>query len=179
MKKGSVLTEFGNPILRDGAQKVPLNYLKTKEFRALEKQMIDVMRKTQGVGLAAPQVGVPLRIAVLEIRKTPTRPDVEHKGPITIINPVIKKFGTKKEKGWEGCLSLHDVRGEVSRSSAVTVEYTTSEGKKVVEEATGLWARIFQHEIDHLNGIVYVDRMQDMKTLMTVNEFKKRILKKK
>lgn len=173
------LTEFGNPILRSGTKKVPLSFLKTKEFKDLEKGMINTMRKTNGVGLAAPQIGISLRIAVMEIRKTPTRPNVVPQGPITIINPLIKKYGAKKEKGWEGCLSLHDVRGEVRRSSEVTVEYINSAGKKVVERATGLWARIFQHEIDHLNGAVYVDRMDDMKTLMTVGEFKKRVLKKK
>ena len=172
-------TEFGNPILRSKAKKVPLSFLKTNEFKKLEKQMIYTMRRAHGVGLAALQVGVPLCIAVMEIRKTPTRPHVKHQGPITIINPVIKKYGSKKEKGWEGCLSLPDVRGEVNRPSAVTVEYTNAAGKKVVEHATGLWARIFQHEIDHLSGTVYVDRMSDMKTLMMVGEFKKRILKKK
>lgn len=173
------LTQFGNPILRTKAKKVPLSFLKTPAFKNLEKQLILTMRKTQGVGLAAPQVGVPMRIAVLEIRKTPTRPDVKHQGPLTIVNPVIKKYGPKKEKGWEGCLSLPEVRGQVNRPLAVTVEYINSEGKKVVEHATGLWARIFQHEIDHLNSTVYVDRMEDMKTLMTVPEFKKRVLKSK
>lgn len=173
------LTQFGNPILRTKARKVPLSFLKTPAFKNLEKQMIYTMRHRNGVGIAAPQVGVPLRIVVMEIRKTPTRPNVEHQGPITIINPVIKKYGSKKERGWEGCLSLRDVRGEVNRSSAVTVEYINSEGRKVAEQATGLWARIFQHEIDHLNSTVYVDRMDDMKTLMTLTEFKKRILKKK
>ena len=179
MKKLLTLTEFGNPILRHRAKSVPLSYLKTKEFKELEQQMIHTMRKAQGVGLAAPQVGVPLRIAVMEMRKTPTRPDIEHKGPITIINPVIKKFGAKTEKGWEGCLSLEHVRGEVGRSASVAVEYINSDGTKVVEHASGLWARIFQHEIDHLDGVVYVDRMHDMKTLMTVGEFKRRVLKSK
>lgn len=179
MKKVLTLTEFGNPILRHRAKPVSLSYLRTKEFKELEQQMINTMRKAQGVGLAAPQIGVPLRIAVMEMRKTPTRPDLEHRGPITIINPVIAKFGAKKEKGWEGCLSLDNVRGEVGRSASITVEYINSDGTKVVEHAAGLWARIFQHEIDHLDGVVYVDRMKDMKSLMTIGEFKKRIVHKK
>ena len=172
-------TEFGNPILRAKAKKVPLSYLKTKAFKNLIKEMIYTMRRAHGVGLAAPQIGVSKAITVMEIRKTPTRPDAEKKGPIIVVNPKIVKYSRKKEPGWEGCLSFVGVRGSVPRSESVTVEYYNEKGEKIVEQATGLWARIFQHEIDHLNGTVYIDRVEDTKTIMTLNEFNTRVLKKK
>lgn len=171
-------TEFGNPILRTKAKTVPASFLKSKAFTKLEAEMIHTMRRVNGVGLAAPQVGVPMRMAVMEMRVTPTRPNIKHKGPITIVNPTIVSKG-KTKSDWEGCLSLSGVRGSVPRADSVTVSYTNSKGEKVTERASGLWARIFQHEIDHLNGVLYVDQMKDMKTLMTESEFKKRIIKKK
>lgn len=172
-------TEFGNPILRKKAKSVSLNFLKTRKFKELTKQMIYTMRRVHGVGLAAPQIGQSLQIAVMEMRPTATRPNVERKGPIVIVNPKITQYSKKKTLGWEGCLSLNGVRGQVPRSEHVTVEYLNEHGEKVIEKASGLWAYIFQHEIDHLNGTLYVDRIEDMTTIMTIGEFKKRILKKK
>jgi len=172
-------TEFGNPILRAKAKKVPLKFLKTKKFQELKKQMIYTMRRAHGVGLAASQINSSLAIAVMEMRRTPTRPDIEPKGPIIIINPRIVKYSSKKVSGWEGCLSFRGVRGLVPRFESVTVEYYNEDGKKVVEKATGFWARVFQHEIDHLNGTVYIDHVDDTKTIITLGEFKKRILSKK
>ena len=172
-------TQFGDPILRKKAKKVPLNFLKTRKFKGLIKSMIYTMRRTHGVGLAAPQIDEPLSIAVMEMRPTKTRPSFERKGPIIIVNPKIVKCSREKAKDWEGCLSFNGVRGSVSRSKAITVEYYNEKGKKIREKATGMWARIFQHEIDHLNGAVYVDNMKDMKSLMTLQEFEKRVLKKK
>jgi peptide deformylase len=135
------------------------------------------MRRSGGVGLAAPQIGESIRMAVMEIRTTPTRPDQKHQGPIVIVNPVIKKYSKKKVDGWEGCLSINFFRGKVLRSEDIVVEYYNTDGKKVIEKASGLWARIFQHEIDHLDGIGCIDKM-DTKTIMTLSEFKKRVMKK-
>lgn len=170
--------EFGNPILRAKAKQVPLSFLKTKKFHELKKEMIYTMRRTHGVGLAAPQIGEPLAIAVMEMRRTPTRPNIEKKGPIVLINPKITKYGSEKVADWEGCLSFNGVRGLVPRPETITVEYWNEVGEKVTEKVTGLWARIFQHEIDHLNGTVYIDRVSDTKTIMTLSEFKKRIVSK-
>jgi peptide deformylase len=170
-------TEFGNPILRAKAKKVPLSFLQTTKFKTLAKNMIYTMRRSGGVGLAAPQVGESLQIAVMEIRTTPTRPNQKHQGPIVIVNPRITSFSKELEKGWEGCLSLKGVRGLVPRPKSITVQYYNVDGEMVVEKASGLWARIFQHEIDHLNGLGCIDKM-DTKTIMTIAEFKKRVLKK-
>jgi peptide deformylase len=172
-------TQFGNPILRAKARKVSLNFLKTAKGKALIKNMIHTMRRSGGVGLAAPQIGESLRIAVMEIRTTPDRPKTKHQGPIVVVNPVIKEYSKDTVLGWEGCLSIMSIRGQVSRSNSVTVEYHNEDGKKVIEKASGLWARIFQHEIDHLNGVGYFDRIRDTKTIMTRSEFKKRVMKKK
>jgi peptide deformylase len=171
-------TQFGNPILRKKAKNVPISFLKTAAFRKLVREMLYTMRRVGGVGLAAPQIGKSLRLAVMELQPTPTRPKLKKKGPLIIVNPKIIKYSKVKQKDWEGCLSLEKVRGLVPRSKEITVRYTNQDGKIVTEKARGLWASIFQHEIDHLNGLVYVDRMENMKTLMTIGEFKKRVLKK-
>ena len=170
-------TQFGNPILRSNAASIPLKFLKTAKFKKLIKAMIYTMRHTNGVGLAAPQVGLLLKLVVIETRPTPTRPSLKQRGPIVIVNASIIQYSKEKKSDWEGCLSFSGNRGKVPRSKKITVRYFNEYGKKVIEKASGLWARIFQHEIDHLNGIVYVDRMKDMKTLMTPSEFKKRVLK--
>lgn len=140
--------------------------------------MIYTMRRVGGVGLAAPQIGESIAIAVMEIRETPTRSNLKHKGPIVIVNPMIKKYSKNRVSDYEGCLSFRGVRGLVPRSESITVEYRNTKGEKITEEASGFWARIFQHETDHLNGVVYIDRIEDTKTVMTLDEFKKRILKK-
>ncbi len=171
-------TQYGNPILRSKARTVSLSFLKTKKFQNLRMNMIYTMRRTHGVGLAASQIGEPLSIAVIETRPTPTRPKLMKRGPITIINPRIISYSKNKKADWEGCLSFPNVRGSVSRPESIIVTYQDENGKKITEKATGLWARILQHEIDHLNGIVYLDRMENMKSIMTLQEFKKRVLKK-
>ena len=171
-------TQLGDPILRSKAKKVPLTFLKTPKFKTLVKRMIYTMHRADGVGLAAPQIGQPLALAVMEIRKVPTRPDLKPRKPIVIVNPRITKCGTKKTAGYEGCLSFDGVRGLVPRSESITVEYHNEKGEKIVEKASGFWARIFQHEIDHLNGVVYVDRVKDTRTFMTVDEFVKRVVNK-
>jgi peptide deformylase len=171
-------TEFGNPILRAKAKDVSVRSMRTPAFKTLVKDMIHTMRRADGVGLAAPQIGKPIRLAVMEMPFMKSRPELEKKAPIVILNPRIVSSSSAKEYDWEGCLSLRRVRGHVPRAKSITVEYLNADGKKVVEKASGLWARIFQHEIDHLDGIVYVDRMKDMKTLMTEAEYRKRVLKK-
>ncbi|MBI4134877.1 MAG: peptide deformylase [Candidatus Sungbacteria bacterium] len=171
-------TQFGNPILRAKAKSVPVGFLKTKEFKSLVRQMVFTMRRVGGVGLAAPQVGRSLALAVMEMRKTPMRPDLLHRGPIVIINPKILKYSQAAADDWEGCLSFTGARGVVPRAETILVRYTNETGKTITETAAGFWARIFQHEIDHLNGVVYVDRMKNMKSLTTLAELKRRMWQK-
>ena len=162
-------TKFGNPILRAKAKAVPAAFLKTVAFRNLIKQMFYTMHNAQGVGLAAPQANKPLRLAVIGVPVLRFRR--------VLVNPKITWHSKTKNLDWEGCLSFPDGRGEVPRWSAIKVEYTNEKGERVKEKYVGYAARIFQHEIDHLHGIVYVDRMTDMKTLMTHKEFLKRIVR--
>lgn len=163
-------TQFGNPILRAKAKAIPAAFVKTGEFKSLVRQMFQAMRAAQGVGLAAPQVGHPVRLAVIGIAGRPQFRRV-------IANPKIAWHSGTKALDWEGCLSFPDGRGQVPRWSAIKVQYLNEKGQKVTENLKGYAARVFQHEIDHLNGIVYVDRMPNMKTLMTHKEFLKRISK--
>jgi len=156
-----------------------LSYLKTKEFLNLKKQLLRVMRSSGGVGLAAPQLGVSLRVAVLETRPTETRPDLSEKGPLFIINPKVTSYGKSLARDWEGCLSFRPLRGQVRRPCSITVEYWNEEGVHIEERMTGLWARIFQHEVDHLDGVIYLDRVEDTRSLMQLEEFRERIVGKK
>lgn len=173
------ITEFGNPVLSRKAKRVTRAYLDTDECATLIKNMVHTMRKSGGVGIAAPQVGVSLQIAVMEIRSTPNRPDSRAHALQVIINPRILAYeGTLVQK-WEGCLSLHTIFGQVPRFPRVVVEYMDAEGTGHTEKANGLWAHIFQHEIDHLQGIRYVDRMTKPETLMVESEFRKMMLRKK
>lgn len=170
-------TQFGNPILRQKAKKVSVAFLKSTKFEKLIAQMFRTMKQSNGVGLAAPQIGISMQLAVIQVQPTKLRPNLESLPKTVIINPKILSHSTQQTTDWEGCLSFEDVRGKATRYNKIKVEYTDEKGKKVTRDLSGFLARVFQHEIDHLNGLVYVDRMKDMKTLMVLDEFKKRILK--
>jgi peptide deformylase len=171
-------TYFGNPVLREKAKPVALSKINKPAFQKLIKRMFFTMKKIGGVGLAAPQIGLPIQLAVIQMKKTPMRPNLSARPPIVVINPKILDYSKKQLSGWEGCLSLPTVRGLVSRSEKVKVAYYDGRGKKQVKNIDNFFeARIFQHEIDHLNGTLYVDRMVDMKTLATLGEYKKRYMK--
>lgn len=170
-------TQFGNPVLRKKAKRVVLKELRNQSLKKLIQYMFTTIQDI-GVGLAAPQVGKPIRLAVIEVHPLPHRPNVTPYKRI-IINPKIVSYSKKMESDYEGCLSCDGLRGMVPRSKQITVEYYDERGEKQREVAHGLLARIYQHEIDHLNGILYVDRIEDTRTLMTVEEFNKRILHKR
>ncbi len=171
--KSLVRTQFGNPILRQTAKRVPLSMVKTAEFKRLVHQMFFTIQDI-GVGLAAPQIGRSLQLAVIDIHPLPHRPNVEPFKRV-LVNPKIIKQSKEKEYGYEGCLSFHGLRAEAVRSVWVEVEYYDETGKKQREKAEGFFAKVFQHEIDHLNGTLFVDRVEDSHTIMTTEEFKKRI----
>ena len=166
-------TEFGNSILRTKTKNVTYQTIRSKEFQNLIRQMVYTMRRTGGVGIAAPQIGKSLRVAVMEMRPTKTRPGLVHKGPLTIINPKILRRSSSSATDWEGCLSFPGPFGRVPRARWIDVEYVNESGEKTRERFSGLWARIFQHELDHLDGVVYTERMTDMKTLITKKELLK------
>jgi peptide deformylase len=170
-------TQFGNPILRARAKATPAEFIKTAAFRALIKNMFHTMHRAHGVGLAAPQIGASIQLAVLQIPSRDLRVRGAALGKHVIINPKILWHSKNTLLDWEGCLSFPPARGQVPRWASIRVKYMNEKGERVAEKYDGFAARVFQHEIDHLNGVVYIDRMPNMKTLMTHQEFMQRIIK--
>jgi peptide deformylase len=168
-------TQFGNPVLQKSAKLIPRNLFGSRSLKRLIAQMFFTVKRI-GVGLAAPQIGKSLQLAVIEIKKTPIRPDVRPLAKTVIINPRIVWASKKRINDWEGCLSCPRLRGLVPRCEYIKVEYFDEIGKKHVATLKGFQARVFQHEIDHLNGVVYVERMKNLKTLMMLQEFNARVL---
>ncbi len=139
-----------NPILR--AKSLPVSDVFTLEIQKLIPEMIDTMHEAQGVGIAAPQVGKNICLVV-----------VHNKGvDIPMINPVIKSVSTKKVWGEEGCLSVPGKFGQVERYNRVTMEFIDATGEKRAIKTTGFFARVIQHELDHLDGILYIDKAKDI-----------------
>ena len=134
------------------------------------------MRHADGVGLAAPQIGLSYQLAVIEAgaQRAKRKGQKIRTERIVIINPKLLKASKEKTYDWEGCLSCDGIRGKVARHKKLTVRYVDERGLAHTRTVSGFLARVFQHEIDHLNGVLYVDRMDDMKTLSTVAEFRKR-----
>ena len=146
------LRQHPDPLLRQKAKRVKII---DHSIRELIAQMIDTMRQAQGVGLAATQVGVPLRVLVVEL------PDQE---PLALINPqIVKRQGERTVE--EGCLSVPGLRGEIKRSLSVTVKGLDPEGKEVRLKAQDLLAQALEHEIDHLNGVLYIDHLESQEKL--------------
>lgn len=163
-----IIVQAGEPVLRTRAREVPPERVMTPEIQALIARMIEAMRNAPGVGLAAPQLGVPLRIIVLEDRLellgklTPLEVRERERvafGPRVIINPVVEPAGEEKVGFFEGCLSVDGYAAYVERYRTVTVTGLDERGAPQVWTVRGWPARILQHEIDHLNGTLYVDRM--------------------
>lgn len=156
---------LGDPVLRRKCQ--PVEHIDGSVSR-LAEDMIETMYAADGIGLAAPQVGVSLQVAVVDVPRMDGeeglfRLDGENKDPaafmpLVMVNPVLD-MGAEKESQSEGCLSIPEVRGNVLRPLAVTARYTALDGARHVLECDGLLARAIQHEVDHLNGILFVDRM--------------------
>ena len=167
---------MGNPILRRKAEQVPPDQISSPRIQALIDDMIETQREYGGIGLAAPQVHEPLAIVALGLDNPPTDDgeDSSYFPRMVLINPKITEFSTQMEADWEGCLSVPDLSGMVKRSVAVTVEGLDRHGNPVKVAAEGWMARVFQHEIDHLHGLLYIDRMGDLKTLSFNRELSRR-----
>lgn len=169
------IAELGNPVLRKKAKTV-LN-IKSKEVQNLIDDMIATVMEVDGVGIAAPQVYESKQIFIMASHPNPRYPTAPEMKPTAIINPKILKLSKAKEKAWEGCLSITGIRGDVPRSKTIKVEYTSRQGKKVKVELSDFLARIFQHEFDHLQGIMFIDRVEISKDLMSEKEWQKMIKK--
>ncbi|MGH2939017.1 MAG: peptide deformylase [Solirubrobacterales bacterium] len=168
------IREMGDPVLRQEAREVPIEELASAEVQGLIDDMIETMRVADGAGLAAPQVGVPLRIAVIEVREGNPRYPYKPPLPLTVIvNPQLTPLDGATFATNEGCLSMPNVRGDLERFENVGVRYLDREGEMHEETRRGLTAGTFQHEVDHLDGILFVDRMADMSSLSTWEEFER------
>ena len=173
---------FGNPVLRQQAQRLSADELKSSRIQRL---IADIRytneEKDLGVGIAAPQVGESVALAVIDIRPTEIRPDVEECQMI-IINPAYEGIG-RRTGMWEGCLSSGSKRnilfGKALRYKKIQATWYDERAKKHKEILTGLVAQVFQHETDHLDGVLFVDRVRDTKTYMHAFEYKKRVQKMK
>jgi peptide deformylase len=159
------IVKYGDPVLRAKGQRIEEI---TDEIRELAEAMLETMREANGVGLAAQQVGRALQLAIVDVAGVEDRPSVmlidgkevslEEWCPMVLINPVLE-LGTEKEFGVEGCLSFPNVVADIQRPTRVTAKAQLIDGRHVEFEARGLLARALQHEVDHLNGILFTDRM--------------------
>jgi peptide deformylase len=168
------IVEIGNPVVRERAREVTPEELRTDAVQSLIDDMIETMRGANGAGLAGNQVGETLRVAVVEVR--PGNPRYPYKPPIpltVIVNPVIDPLDDDVEQINEGCLSVPDLRGEVPRYVSIRLRYLDREGVEHEEVRRGLTAGTFQHELDHLDGVLFVDRVEDPRTLTSWAEFER------
>jgi peptide deformylase len=163
---------IGHPVVRTLARAVPEGAIRSAEIQRLIEDMRETMHEYDGVGLAAPQVHVGLRLAVIEVDEADERS--EDGVPFTVlVNPLVRPLSAETEEGWEGCLSIPDLRGIVPRLTAVRLDAFNEKGEAYSLEARGFFARVIQHECDHLDGKVYLDRMSGMKSLCFLREYER------
>lgn len=167
------VARLGHPVLRRRAQPVSLDELRSAEVQRLIDDMIETMREYDGAGLAANQVHTLKQIAVIEVQSNPRYPDAPTIPLTVLVNPEVTPLTEEMEEGWEGCLSVPDLRGMVPRYTAVRLQSLDREGRPQDLVAKDFFARVIQHETDHLNGIVYLDRMRDFSTLSHIAEWQK------
>jgi len=166
------IARLGHPIIRSEADPVLAEQLPLPGIQQVIDNMVETMRDANGVGIAAPQVHVSQQIIVIEVSPDNPRYPNQVEVPLTIlINPKIIEHGEELENGWEGCLSVPDLRGLVPRWSYVKVRGLDRAGKDVQFEAHGFHARVVQHEVDHLKGHVFLDRLPDLSSLTHLREY--------
>ena len=140
----------------------PVARAPSPELEALVADLRDTMRAANGAGLAAPQIGVPLRVVIFGMASNPRYPDAPPVPYTEIVNPVLTPLGEETEEGWEGCLSVPGLRGVVPRWRRLRYEGLDTSGRPIRREVEGFHARVVQHECDHLDGILYPMRMKDL-----------------
>jgi peptide deformylase len=160
------VSRLGHPVLRQKASDVELKDIKAGKFKSLIEDMVETMHAYEGVGLAGPQVHLPLRVFVFEVQeRVAKRRGVKTLGAGAVFNATYEPVGTDRITDWEGCLSVPFLGGETPRFRKIRVKGYDHDGDALDLEVEDFTARIFQHEIDHTDGNVYLDRMPDLKTL--------------
>lgn len=167
------VVRMGHPVLRRPAEPLPREAIGSEETRRLIADMIDTLHDYGGIGLAAPQVAEPVRLAIVEIPESGSRYGELPGMPLTVfINPAITVLDADRTKGfWEGCLSVPGLRGFVERPQHIRVDYLDLDGEAQALELSGFLATVFQHEFDHLDGKLYIDRLSDTRLLAFEEEF--------
>ena len=165
------IAQLGNPILRQVAQ--PVANPNDRSIQKLLDSLIATAASASGVGIAAPQVSQSYRLFIVASRPNSRYPNAPLMEPTAMVNPSIVAHSSEIVKDWEGCLSIPGIRGLVPRYQAIEVEYTSRDGKLHRRELKDFVARIFQHELDHLNGIVFVDRLENTLDLFTEQEYQR------
>src|SRR5688572_18828106 len=161
------VARMGHPVLRQRAQPLDRTTLRNPLVQKLIDDMIETMHEYHGVGLAAPQIHEGVRLFVAMLDDDPG-PDSQ---AVALINPEISPNGSNREEGWEGCLSIPDIRGMVPRYTDITVKALDRDGKNIELRLKNFPARVAQHETDHLDGVLFFDRMASMQSLTYLEEF--------
>ncbi len=162
------IVRLGHPALRQVAEPVGAERFGTRFLRDLERDLLRTMFEDSGVGLAAPQIATGVRVFAYFV---PGEGEVDEVPPRVLVNPTLTLLGDPTELGWEGCLSVPGLRGMVPRHASIKVAAFDVDGNPLAFEATGFHARVIQHEYDHLDGVVFLDRMPGMASLMFEEEW--------
>jgi peptide deformylase len=169
------VARMGHPVLRTRARPVDPAEIRSPHVQKLIDDMFETMREYQGVGLAAPQVHESVRLFVAGFAPPPDEEDDEDPGEhvplMALVNPEITPVGIETAEDWEGCLSIPDIRGKVTRARQISVRAYDRKGKRIEIRASGFTARVIQHETDHLDGVLFFDRMKTFDTLTFLDEF--------
>ena len=167
------IAQLGAEVLRLQADKI--KNVNSSETIKLINALQDTLASTQGVGISAPQISISKRIIIVASRPSSRYPQAPIMEPTVMINPSFNPLTEDIQKDWEGCLSIPGIRALVPRYTDIEITYTNIENKQVTQKLTGFVARIFQHEFDHLQGIVYLDRVEDNLEIFAESEYFKLI----
>ena len=166
------VAHMGHPVLRAKARPLSAAEIRSDEVQRLIDDMFDTMREYHGIGLAAPQVHESVRIFVAGFTADGNEMDPDDEAPMmALINPEISIVGREQVEDWEGCLSIPDIRGRVPRAKSIVVKAYDRSGTRVEIKASGFTARVIQHESDHLDGVLFFDRMDSFESLTFLEEF--------
>ena len=171
------IAKLGENVLRLKAKKV--KDIKSDETQKIISTMVETLKKSNGVGLAAPQISISKQIMIISSKPNVRYPNAPIMKDLVLINPKIIKTSKKKNKDWEGCLSIPGIRAKVPRHNKIKVAYKTLENKKETIVFKDFIARIFQHEYDHLIGLAYIDRVKSNKDIISEEVYFKTIISQK
>jgi peptide deformylase len=164
---------LGAPILRSKAEEIRFD---CKTARDIASDMQTTLTESNGIGLAAPQIYEPYRIIILASRPTSRYPNAPLMEPTVMINPSYRILTEQQHKDWEGCLSIPGIRALVPRYTAIEISYTDQQGKQTSQKLENFIARVFQHEYDHLEGYLFLDRIESSLDIISEKEFNKQII---